>query len=360
MRQRNSFDSLRLLGSVMVMVGHAYIITGAVAPNIGTIPLHSFGVCIFFAISGFLISQSWMSDSDWRRYIIRRLLRIVPALVVVTAVTALLIGAFATTEPLTQYYRHGWTWRYIVSNSALITVWGLPGVFDNLPIHGQANGSLWTLPIEFSLYLITPMLALIGRQHRILGPAFVVMLAFIVLELHRKVPGLSTLNVLGVDVGKGFALVPYFWIGAAARFLDLSAWSSRTQQMIAALSLGLTSIWALSASPSVLPLGMIAITMLVLTVGLQDWLFSETLTRIGDLSYGTYLWAFPLQQFLFHKFGGGPALNVAITAPLVIGIAYCSWHVIERQALRLKPKQRLRPSEEHEPASSDAAVQSPA
>ena len=52
----NSFDTLRLMGSLVVLVGHSFIITGSPQIMVGDMPLHTLGVCIFFVISGFLIT----------------------------------------------------------------------------------------------------------------------------------------------------------------------------------------------------------------------------------------------------------------------------------------------------------------
>ena len=339
-QQNNSFDSLRLIGSLMVLFGHAFIITGGEAPRIGTIPIHSFGVCIFFVISGFLITQSWMADSNWRRFMQRRALRIFPALLIVVTVTALVIGALATNEPLIQYYRHGWTWRYIVSNSFLITVWGLPGVFDDLPIAGQANGSLWTLPIEFGLYLLTPLFVALHRRIAGIAPLILLCLSIAVIVAAPEFPGVFRYNLLGIDLGEGLVLAPYFWLGIAMRMMDFGTRPLQQQRWALVVSALVTILWAILANPALLAVGAISISVFVLLLGLTDVLHSRKLGRLGDLSYGTYLWAFPLQQFVMAKAGGGLVLNLAIVAPVTLVLAYLSWHCIERQALRLKPTRR--------------------
>jgi peptidoglycan/LPS O-acetylase OafA/YrhL len=358
--QRNSFDTLRLFGAIIVLIGHAFIITGAAAPNVGTIPLHKFGVCVFFAISGFLITQSWMSDNHPGRFLLRRILRIIPALIVVVVFTALVIGALATSEPVSAYFRHGWTWRYIISNSVLVTVWGLPGVFGDLPIKGQSNGSLWTLPIEFGLYIVTPILVFAYRRAGRAGSVLILLASCGVIGAEHFEPALFTYNLLGVDLGKGLALAPYFWVGSALRQLDIGNWPKNMGRAVLLLSCAIFAVWAYAALPALMPLAIVPICVIILSLGLGDRLYSRALQSVGDLSYGTYLWAFPIQQFVMLELGGGPMLNLMVSLPVVLVLAFLSWHLIERPALRLKPRRRVHPEEEHFPASSAAAIQSPA
>lgn len=361
MRQRNSFDSLRLLGSIIVLVGHAFIITGTPQLMVGDIPLHSFGVCIFFSISGFLITQSWLSDGDLGRFLQRRLLRIIPALVVTVFATALVVGPISTTEPLATYYSHGATYRYILSNSILVTDWGLPNVFSSLPIHGQANGSLWTLPIEFSLYLIVPVIVLLYSRLSRATPWALLAISVMVVIAEPFFPHLYNKSIRGVNVGWGLGLAPYFWVGSALRLLELSSWSLKQRRIALTVSVSMLALWVIFQGllPTTRALLVIPIALLVLLIGLEDWLHSALIERVGDLSYGVYLWAFPIQQLIRLKLGGGPLLNLAIAAPTTMIIAYGSWHLVERSALRFKPRRRSHPEQEEKPAVSELAIQTP-
>jgi peptidoglycan/LPS O-acetylase OafA/YrhL len=62
-----------------------------------------------------------------------------------------------------------------------------------------------------------------------------------------------------------------------------------------------------------------------------------------DLSYGTYLWAFPVQQTIILVGGvTKPLLLFAIATPIVLAVALASWLLIEKPALRLKNFRRRR------------------
>lgn len=360
--QSNSLDTLRLMAALAVLVGHASIITGINPIMFGSIPLHAFGVCVFFSISGFLVTQSWMSDSNLGRYITRRALRIFPGLLVVLLATALIIGPIATVNPTAGYFSNIATYKYILSNLLLITNWSLPGVFAHVPISGQANGSLWTLPVEFALYLFTPIFVFFNRRGNSSAAIILLIASLVVTIAQPAFPTIFNKSIHGVNVGLGLRFAPFFWAGCALRMLEFYSWPGKVRRacfIIAAFLLLVSVFWG-GHFPILGLIALIPTVYCVLFIGLSDWLYSGRISRLGDLSYGVYLWAFPVQQLVVQKLGGGPVLNIAISLPAALVLAYASWHLIERPALRLKPQRRRFPSEEHLPVVSENALQSPA
>ncbi len=174
-------------------------------------------------------------------------------------------------------------------------------------------------------------------------------------------PSFFQTNVMGVNIGWGLSLAPYFWIGCALRLLDLGMWPERSKRLAFVVSLPIALLWAVLASriPHLIVIAIIPIATTVLLLGMTSWLHSSLMKRVGDLSYGVYLWAFPIQQLVMEKTTSGPIVNLAIALPVTLVLAYASWHLIERPALRFKPRRRVRPAEEHSPAVSEAALQSP-
>lgn len=108
----NGFDVLRLIAAALVIWGHAYPLTGHVAPGLFGNGVHTLGVKIFFVISGFLITGSWMSDPHVARYARKRALRIMPGLVAICVLTAIALGPAVTSLPLAGYFRSRETWLY--------------------------------------------------------------------------------------------------------------------------------------------------------------------------------------------------------------------------------------------------------
>ena len=115
--------------------------------------LGTWGVDIFFAISGYLNAHSLFASRSWRVFLLSRAFRIYPALVLCVVFMGVL-GAIVTTVSLQDYFSQQ-TFAFLWRNSGLF--FGqrnfLPGVFETLPMGGGINASLWTLPIEGRFYL---------------------------------------------------------------------------------------------------------------------------------------------------------------------------------------------------------------
>jgi peptidoglycan/LPS O-acetylase OafA/YrhL len=88
---------------------------------------------------------------------------------------------------------------------------------------------------------------------------------------------------------------------------------------------------------------------------------ARSLTRRGDVSYGLYLLAFPVQQTLLAVWGGphpAPLVLFAVSLPLTYALAYLSWRLVESQALKAK-KHLLTPRRRSVPAPVAEPVPAP-
>lgn len=119
----NNLTALRWLAALMVLYGHAFVFLGQHEPLfLGMIPLGPLGVWIFFAISGYLIMQSWTHDPHLLRFLFKRVLRIFPALIVCILLSILVLGPSLTTLDVAEYFKNPITrgyldniWLYITS-----------------------------------------------------------------------------------------------------------------------------------------------------------------------------------------------------------------------------------------------------
>lgn len=159
----DNFAAIRLLAALVVVFGHSFPLTGSEGPGYLGSPASTLAVKIFFVISGYMISESWLRDPHIGRYLRRRALRIFPALFVLCLFSVLVVGPALTSADLATYLSHHGTWNYL-TNIALYPNYSLPGVFEGNIYPSAVNGSLWTLPIEFSMYLLLPVLLLLPFQ----------------------------------------------------------------------------------------------------------------------------------------------------------------------------------------------------
>jgi peptidoglycan/LPS O-acetylase OafA/YrhL len=310
----NSFDLLRLLAAAAVIFHHVQPLAGAPVRRVFSTDFGQLGVAVFFVISGYLVTASWRRAPELGAFLRKRLLRIEPALILAATLTALVLGALVTTLPLADYFRAPQVWLYVLRNTLLYPVtYELPGVFAHNPLPHIVNGSLWTLRLEFSCYLLVAALGLA----RLLTPRIVAVLAvaagavFVVLHILR--PDLAATGLLRlVDIA---ALNGFLFLAGA--FLNLRdrpvpAWA------------------ALLFAPLILtPAWIFGLPALVVFVGSL-----RSFRLPADISYGLYIYAFPLQQVLAAHGRLTFLTALAATAP----VALASWFLVEKPALRLKPK----------------------
>lgn len=353
----NNFDALRLVGALSVMFAHAFALRGRPddIPMVLGHPLQTIGVIVFFAISGYLITASFQRSRNPVTYLVARCLRIFPALVVVVVLSAYVLGPLVTTLSRDEYLAHPWTHEYVTNNIRLWVQFPLPGVWDDLPLPGVVNGSLWTLFVEFLCYLGAPLLFLFPR---LLRPVLALLAVAVTIRL-AEAP-LEESPVFYAVRLRDAALLWVFFAGGAFLRLALTTWSwfrLRTDVAVAMIALQtvVTSVWPSWA----LELSAITIPYAVLTIGLARTPYVHRTARFGDFSYGLYLYAFPVQQLVIDLWGvQGVIVNFLIVLSLTTGLAVASWYLVERPALALKDRvlrRRVRPGTT-EPARDPVAA----
>ena len=297
-----NFDVMRLVAALLVVVSHTFPLSGEPALRIrGVEDLGALGVSIFFVISGYLVTASYRRDP--KTYLVKRLLRIEPGLIASLAVTVALL-AFVTTAPPAEYWREAGL--YVLRNALLYpATYDLPGVFETAPVAGVVNGVLWTLRLEFTFYLL---LMLIRADLRIMA-GLVVLCAAAWLAMTLTTPGWADERATRV----AFLVARNGLLFFAGAVLQVTQWK--------------VPIWLGAASAVAFPFaGPLALPTAV--IGL-----SRPGKLPADLSYGVYIYAFPLQQAL----AVAGQLNVVTAILAVVPFAALSWYLVERPALAFKP-----------------------
>ncbi|MDB5619261.1 acyltransferase [Tardiphaga sp.] len=326
-----NLDLVRLAAAFAVLWSHQFALTGLAEPAIpgaGGLGAGTLGVYAFFAISGYLNAQSLFRSQSAVTFLTSRTFRIFPALIACAAFCVVL-GAFITSRDPQAYWlpengllgRNGpvsFFWR----NSTILfgLDYQLPGVFEGNSYPRAVNGSLWTLPHEVKLYLV---LAAIGFGLRFKSWAFACLM-FVVLAclfLFGLVRPLGPLL-------EGKYLLTFGVIFSAGACLA-------TIQQRAGLSVALTSLalllagFALSGNPTVAVLLAVTVVCVLLNqVPLPSWMAPKF-----DISYGVYLYAFPVQQLLSNwPAGFWTRLVVVVVTVTALGLA--SAKLVEQPALR--------------------------
>jgi peptidoglycan/LPS O-acetylase OafA/YrhL len=325
----NNFNLIRILAATGVLVSHAYPLSlgpAALQPLEGILQGLTLGtVCvwIFFAISGFFIIQSFARKQSTRAFLAARVLRLVPALVVVTVITIAVAGLLLTQAPQPVFWAEAGP--YFIRNLLLFELqYTLPGVFETNPYGGAINGSLWSLSYEVTCYagvFLCGIFGLIARP-RIFACLVVLFLgayaAGMLGDLH---PRLSKLTELGLPFLIG--MIFYIW----RHHIPLSG------TLLAGLAALAVLAWF---TPLFMPVFAVALSYAIFMLGYARTPIVQRYNRLGDYSYGLYIYAFPIQQLVAQTGVTTPVLNMAIALPFTIICAVISWHVVEHPAMQLR------------------------
>ncbi|GGC46555.1 acyltransferase family protein [Chelatococcus reniformis] len=350
MARDNNFELLRLFGAALVVYGHGFILAGAMAPGFAANAVSTIGVKIFFSISGYLIALSWLRDPNPARYLERRALRIFPALIAVVALSAFVLGPALTALSAADYVRHPLTWHYLY-NILLYINFSLPEVFTGNTYPSAVNGNLWSLPVEFAMYLVAPPLLLaLSRRPRVFVAAALLFALFVVWRV-RVSPPATVWVVYATDANNALGLMPYFIVGMViavlgARILNIYAGFA----MLMAVAMVETS----APVKELLLIGVLPYAILAFGVGPR----LPVLPKGLDISYGLFLYSFPIQQTINQLSGNqvGPWAMVLLSMTLAAVPATLSWYLIEQPCLRFKPGRARRPS----PGLASSPLGSPA
>lgn len=316
----NSLSHIRLALAAGVIVCHAVFFAGF-RPSETFGQLIEFGfVDGFFAISGFLIVASWVQRPSVIPFVTARALRIIPAFWVALAMTAFVLAPGALLASGRGLPPGFWdeAWTYVWSGLGLFIhqpdIAGSPS-----PTTGSWNQPLWTLYWEFACYILVAALGVFGLVR---GKTMVVLLAGSF--------SLALLAVAGI-VPFGFALIARFLLmftAGGALYLY--------RERIPATWWGVVATVPLVGVSAMLPdyrlLGALPLAYALVVGG--SLLRRKTLRT--DLSYGIYVYAFPIQVWLAMLGVTNLVANVLLALACTLPFAAASWYLIERPALRLK------------------------
>jgi peptidoglycan/LPS O-acetylase OafA/YrhL len=324
-QQGNNFDFLRLFLAFLVIYSHGCVLaTGSYSREPlfwlthGQVTCGDIAVDAFFIISGFLITASFERSRTLLSYFKKRVFRIYPAFIVVNLLCALCVLPLSGGSFLER--SAGVNLLDFILQTARLREFHYVHAFAGNVYPGGINGSVWTIFYEFFCYIALALLGLSGilRANRVL---LGILAATIVVSL------LFAYNHW--TLAKHFArFLPLFMAGVVFyRFRQRIP--LRTSWMICALLL-----LALAARlPYGLPLALpLAGAYLIFAVAFHPHIRLHRIGRFGDFSYGTYLYAYPIQQLIMHWIGRpiSPLLLFALAASSTLCIAVCSWYGVER------------------------------
>jgi peptidoglycan/LPS O-acetylase OafA/YrhL len=294
---------------------------------------------VFFCLSGFLVAGSLERCRTPISFAGLRIIRIFPALVVEVLLSALILGPLLTHYSLKMYFMD-WQFKVYLLNMFGLVHYFLPGMFPNNPVPHVVNGQLWTVPYELKCYEILLLISVLGfyKYKKLLVGVLGDIAAYVVSK--QGFVGYSPTTALNTQlILAGDELVLCFLLGVGLfRFRDRVIWSiwlGAASGLVAAilLALPLYGGLVLALVPALLP------SLCRICTVYLGLLYPPKLGLLfGDHSYGLYLYGFPIQQAVASA--GNRAhnwyINFGIALPLAAGVAYLSWHYIEKPFLSRK------------------------
>jgi peptidoglycan/LPS O-acetylase OafA/YrhL len=291
-----TFDLIRMLLALEVVIAHAW---PAINPEVDW-PGFIMAVPAFLAVSGFLVLKSYFETRSWTAFVKKRLLRIVPALTISQLLCLLLFG-----------------WGFV--NNSLLT-WISGGLFTP---SGFTNAPLWSLAWEELAYAILAILWMIGAYNRPIYIWALLLLSICFSLITTHIPLAPRIQIISF-------LAPAFFTGNLAylhrEFLlkcggiipwillvFVMCWGATSPAIVQAFAV----VWVGMAGKSLLPL------------------------RVPDISYGLYIYHYPILLFITNTYGITTPLAASclLIASLTL-VCSASWYLIEKPALRLKPARK--------------------
>ncbi len=335
--RKNNFDFLRLIFASFVIITHSYPLSGVPECDFlcqltnGQVSFSYIGLKGFFVISGYLIFQSLQRSENLIEFFWKRLLRLYPALFVVLLLTLLL--APLVYEGNIPFFQNNTVLSYLPNNLSLYLIQPeITGVFGNNTYKHTINGSLWTIPYEFTMYISLGLL-IFFRKNEIINKTILILL-FVFLLIgnlfyfekmmqYKYILSIGQLQELGI----------FFIAGSIIASLKIEKIKRKKEILLILTLFVLISIHFEFYNYT----RYVTLPILFILFGLNPISFiCEIGNKIGDLSYGIYIYGFLVQQTLMHFFKLNYIELMIYSLIISFILAYFSWHFIEKKAIQFK------------------------
>jgi peptidoglycan/LPS O-acetylase OafA/YrhL len=336
--RNHQFDLLRILFATLVLLSHAPELTDGNASRElfhrltgAPMTFGAVGVDGFFLLSGYLIVQSWLGDPDLLNYLRKRVLRIVPGYLVAVALSTLAVGLLAPGVP--NFFSG--LGIHLFNSVALLSSPMTPPVLPGLP-YATVNGAMYTIGYEFRCYLLVALLGLCGLLRRPVVMAITTTLLLSSLLYPAPFERIHWPRHVEALVGHppvAFRLTAVYLVGCCFYLFRHRIVFRRLFAMAAAVVIAACVAFAPSRTELAMVLGG---GYLMFYLGQMHLPWLSGMSRLPDISYGIYLYGWPVESLWIWFFRGSPWITFFVSTIICFVLGWLSWHFIERPALTLK------------------------
>ena len=336
-KRKHQLDLLRILFALLVLLAHAPELTdGDRSRELFTRLTHSplsfgeVGVDGFFLLSGYLILQSWLREPRLLDYMVKRVLRIVPGYLVAVVLSVTAAGLLAPSVP--HYFRQ--IDHHLVHSVLMLQDPDAPPAFSRIGIPG-VNRSLWTIFYEFHFYCLVALLGICGLLRRRAWWAActaVLLTGFVFPSLLLRLPLEPLHYVIGFP-RDFFRLGLTFFVGGCFYLFRQEVPYRPALASVAVAVLVTVRLVANGRLELALILagGYLLFYLNHLSLPSLNWM-----RRFPDISYGMYLYGWPVEALLITWLGKTPWLIFALATVACVVLGWLRWHFVERPCLRLR------------------------
>lgn len=342
MNKNNNFDFLRFLFAVLVVISHAYPLSGVHESEQwiykitnGQIICAQIGLSGFFVISGFFIFQSMQRSTSLFEYYKKRVLRLFPALFFLLLLT-LILAPFVY-EGDVNILQNKAFYTYLPNNMSLYNFQSsISGIFDTNHYHA-INGSLWSIRYEFFLYVGLSILFFLKNKKRLISILLIVsfLCSSILFQFFMaRFSGSSILGMQGWDI---LNLGNFFLFGSLLASFKFEQLKNKKTVLAVFVLIFLVSLYFNFYNE----IKHVVLSIIILLVGYIPIKWIKDFRKIGDMSYGIYIYSFPVQQTLMYYFMLNTKALIFYSLIISMFLGYLSWHLIEKKALKYKNSNNL-------------------
>ena len=323
LQKSSNLGLIKFIAALLVIVSHAFplSVSGGLDPlEIVTrqrLTLGGFAVAIFFFASGLLVTKSLFKKPYFVPYFKQRIIRIFPPLIFVALITVFILGTLITKLSLTDYFTNSMTYKYLL-NGICILQHDLPGVFEGNVYGSVVNGALWTMPVEFVLYIV----CFIGYKIKLLSKK-----PFVVITCIAFAGWCYLSFTANPMVQASYRACLMFCFGMMAYLIKDKIRLDGRYAIIALVAI-IISLF----TPVFSLVFVVAFPYILMYLSWKAPQIPEKIGNLGNLSYGVYLCAFPIQQTVVYLNGGSmnPYGNMLISLPCAIAVGLAVYLIAEK------------------------------
>lgn len=330
----NNMGMVRYILAFAVLVNHFNLLVGGDF----YFPLSSHeAVSGFFALSGFLIYGSYIRSKSASAFLKKRALRLLPPYAAVVIACAVGMAAVSSLSAA-DYFVSPDFWKYLGANLSFLNFLHptLPGVFDNMTIRA-VDGSLWTMKIEWIMYLsVIPAVWIVSRmrRHRTV--------VFAVIYLLSAVYGIACMRMYDCTGNENwlilerqvFGQISYFYVGV---FIYCHFdWFMKHRYTVPACAVVLYAVRLFSPYWTRFFIDPVSLGIIVIWLSMAgNWGHFEN--RLPNLSYSIYIVHWPIFQLAAMRGLAdtlGLSLTFVISTAVTVTVSYLIYMTVEKPVKR--------------------------